>query len=95
MAENEARDGIEPKLMVAYGDPFDHPNVYVGPRKDDGEVVETFHYGDGKWMVSFIYTKDTKVSERAGAQTKTQTNSEDKGGKKIELEFFKSHPSGQ
>lgn len=78
-------EGIDPKLMVAYGDIYDHPSVYVGPRKDDGPVVATFHYGDGKWVVSFVYRKDTKKSERAGAQTKSETNAEDKGGKKVTL----------
>lgn len=78
---------VDPKLMVAYGDIYDHPSVYVGPRKDDGPVVATFHYGDGKWVVHFIYKKDSKASERAGAQTKSETNTEDKGGKKTPLSY--------
>ena len=83
MSESSSRDGVDPKLMVAYGDPFDHPSVYVGPRKDDGPIVETFHYGDGKWMVSFVYKKDSKDAERGKAVT--ETNTEDRGGKKSRM----------
>lgn len=81
------------KPVVAYSEVYDGKKVYVGPRKDDGAVVETFHYGDGKWVVSFVYSKDSKTSENSSSQSKT--NTEDKGGKQVDIGVFGSHPSGQ
>lgn len=81
------------KPVVAYSEVYDDKKVYVGPRKDDGDVVETFHYGDGKWVVSFAYSKDSKVAENNTARSKT--NCEDKGGEQVDIGVFGAHPSGQ
>lgn len=73
--------------VVAYCDPFSDggKKVYIGKRKDDGAVVDTFHYGDGKWLVSFVYTNDDKAVEGAGSSNQGKTNTEDKGGKPTEF----------
>lgn len=73
--------------VVAYCDPYsDGGNtVYIGKRKDDGEVVDTFHYGDGKWVISFVYMKDGKGSERAGSSNQSKTLGEDRKGEAYEF----------
>lgn len=82
-----ATDQPKNSPVVAYCDPFSDggKTVYIGKRKDDGAVVETFHYGDGKWLISFIYTKDDKAAERAGTSNQGKANTEDKGGSPSEF----------
>lgn len=73
--------------VVAYCDPYseDGKTVYIGKRKDDGEVVATFNYGDGKWVISFVYTKSGKDKEGGGTSNQGKTNSEDRGGEAYEF----------
>lgn len=50
--------------------------AYLGPRKVDAAPQATFHYGDGKYVVQFHYTKDGKAAERGGA-SHTTSHAED------------------
>lgn len=54
------------------------PNtVYVGPRKLDDSPQATFNYGDGKYVIKFLYKKDDKKGER-GQKAGEKEATEDK-----------------
>ena len=58
---------ISPPIIVsAKADQGDGKTVYIGPRKVDEAPQATFHYGDGKWLMSFTYTKSSKATARGG-----------------------------
>jgi hypothetical protein len=46
----------------------DKPTVKIGPRKLDAAPQATFHYGDGKWLMVFKYTKNDKATGKGGKQ---------------------------
>jgi hypothetical protein len=46
----------------------DTPTVKIGPRKLDAAPQATFHYGDGKWLMVFKYTKNDKATGKGGKQ---------------------------
>lgn len=51
------------------------PTVYVGPRKVDQSPSHTFYYGDGKYLITFHYTKNDKASVRGtGAASTCQSD---------------------
>jgi hypothetical protein len=55
-----------PIIVSAKADEGDGKKVYIGPRKVDEAPQATFHYGDGKWLMQFTYTKSSKASARGG-----------------------------
>jgi len=66
------------KAMIFTALPLEGKDAaYLGPRKTDDSPQATFHYGDGKYVVQFHYTKDGKANERCGAST-SQVLPEDK-----------------
>lgn len=55
-----------PIIVSAKADEGDGKTVYIGPRKLDEAPQATFHYGDGKWLMQFTYTKSSKATARGG-----------------------------
>lgn len=82
-----SEDNVKDSPVVAYCDPYSQggKTVYIGKRKDDGPVVDTFYYGDGKWIISFMYVKSAKDIEGGGSSNQGKTNGEDKGGEAYEF----------
>lgn len=69
------------RTVVTYADIYQKNKIYMGPRKDNAAVSAEFTYGDGKYLILFHYTKDSKASLRGNATAETHKQ-EDKGNKK-------------
>lgn len=77
MASDTALRETMKKVAIITALPFEGKKVaYLGPRKVDDPPQATFHYGDGKWVMQFHYTKDGKANENSGECT-SQTQPED------------------
>jgi hypothetical protein len=66
---------------VIYADIYKKDTIVVTPRKVDGDVLATFHYGKGENVIMFKYKLDGKASERGGDSCVTKDNSVDSKGK--------------
>ena len=51
--------------------------AYLGPRKVDDPPQVTLHYGDGKYVMQFHFSRDAKSAERGG-ETSCKTKPDDK-----------------
>ena len=86
MAETTSTPASDPVLnmsapSVLYAKIYEKNKVYLGPRKIDDSPQATFNYGDGKYIMSFHYKKDSKAAERGG-NSQSVTNPEDKSKSK-------------
>ena len=83
---------------VVYADIYKKDTIVVTPRKIDGEVVATFHYGKGETVVAFKYMKDGKASENGGDSFGSKNSSVDGKGDGALTEAyhqFKENEEGQ
>lgn len=81
MADEDLAGVDNARTVVAYADIYQKNKIYMGPRKDDEAVSAEFTYGDGKYLILFHYTKDSKASLRGNATAETHKQ-DDKGNKK-------------
>jgi hypothetical protein len=72
-----------PMIVSAKADEGDGKTVYIGPRKVDEAPQATFHYGDGKWLMKFSYTKSSKAKARGGDKVSNANPRQDKTEIKI------------
>lgn len=64
---------------IAYADIYKKNTVYIGPRKLDDEAQAEFTFGDGTYVVHFLYRKSTQDMKRGGDNTSKSGTMRDKG----------------
>lgn len=64
---------------IAYADIYKKNTVYIGPRKVDDEAQAEFTFGDGSYVVHFLYRKSTQDMKRGGDNTAKKGTMRDKG----------------
>jgi hypothetical protein len=78
---------------VVYSELTKPNTVYLGPRKLDDPPQATFNYGDGKYVIKFLYKKDGKVGERAASTGESEYPEDKKDVLKMKYATGNREPS--